>query len=138
MTLSQSFNVDWCVLSKLGPIPALFTMTSNLPNSLTVCATKFSTASKLVTSAGIEIALPPPATMPATTSFAAYSCRSDTTTDAPHFAKCIAVAFPLPDPAPVTMTILFFTSIFIYKILVLNLTMQRLSMHSGTPSFEAI
>ncbi|CAI8345057.1 MAG: Uncharacterised protein [Flavobacterium sp. SCGC AAA160-P02] len=40
---------------------------------------------------------------------------SETTTLAPYFAKCKAAAFPMPEPDPVIITTLLFTSILLTK-----------------------
>ena len=50
--------------------------------------------------------MPPAALIESATLFVASSCKSPMPTAAPAFARARAVASPIPDAAPVTMTVL--------------------------------
>ena len=82
-------------------IPALFTSTSIVPNVSIVFATIASTSETFVTSVLTYNNWPSFASISG-----AFSAISEITTFAPIFKNSCATAFPIPDAAPVTMTVL--------------------------------
>jgi hypothetical protein len=91
-------------------VPALLNSTSSRPNCSTVLATMASTEAASATSTSMATAWPPPSLMAATVSSALRRRTSATATAAPSAAKRIALAAPMPEPAPVTIAILFSSS----------------------------
>ena len=86
-------------------LPALFTRMSTVPKCSMVKSNIASTCDLLETSAGKASASPPG--MAWATCVARAASRSLTTTRAPSAANRSATAWPMPWPAPVTMTTLF-------------------------------
>src|SRR3990170_4776464 len=94
----------------LSPSPALFTSTSMEPSSATVRSTIANTASRSLTSVGTTSRRPGrPSSSPASAS-SAPRLRDDRTTLLPARANRTAAALPMPLDAPVTMTVLPFSS----------------------------
>jgi hypothetical protein len=82
--------------------PALFTNTSSRPCALTAAAIRLSTSAESETSARTAVACPPASAMAATVPAAALASMSPTTAVAPSVASRVAMARPIPAPAPVT------------------------------------
>ncbi len=84
-------------------MPALFTSTSSRPKRCTMVSNISRTCALLATSATTGCAGgAPSAASSSTVVCAAASRRSFTTTVAPSSAKIVAIARPIPEPAPVT------------------------------------
>lgn len=86
--------------------PALLTATSRLPKRATVWSTSARTSSERDTSAVNAAAVPPSFPIRATVSSSGAAVRPAATTEAPSAAKASATARPMPEPAPVTRTVL--------------------------------
>src|SRR3954470_16240333 len=101
MTVSQSSSL--ILKRRLSRMTAaLLTRMSSAPSSATVRSTAASTCSRERTSQPIAIAVPPSRVIASTVSAQSSSRRSLTATCAPSAASLIAVAAPIPRPAPVT------------------------------------
>src|SRR4051794_3830259 len=87
-------------------MPAFECSTSTRPSSSYTRAQKAATASGSVTSTVCDTPRPPRATTSPTTDSADSAFTSATCTFAPSLEKSIALERPMPDPAPVTTTIL--------------------------------
>src|SRR4051794_19912066 len=88
------------------PMPAFECSTSTRPSSSYTRAQKAATASGSVTSTVCDTPRPPRATTSPTTDSADSAFTSATCTFAPSFENSIALERPMPEPAPVTTTIL--------------------------------
>lgn len=108
-TVSQVFSD---VVSTVPPsiIPALFTSMSIRLNFLSVCATIFLTDESEVTSVLTKSALAPVFVISCST-FLPSGLLAAMTTLAPSFANSSAIAFPIPELAPVTIATFFFSCI---------------------------
>src|SRR5207253_2186337 len=87
-------------------MPALLKAQSSLPNVASVRSTIALTSLSFETSVLTKIALPPSSSISAMTAWPSVSRRPLTTTCAPSFANCRAVARPIPALPPVTKTTL--------------------------------
>src|SRR3990172_4600771 len=94
----------------LSPSPALFTSTSMVPNSSTVRATIANTASWSLTSVGTTSRRPGRPSSSWASASSASPLREASTTLLPAGANRAAAARPMPLDAPVTMTVLPFSS----------------------------
>src|SRR5262245_27449784 len=83
--------------------PALLTMMSSAPYSSRAAETRSSPTPTSVTLPGTARALPPADVMSSTVFFAGPASRSLTITCDPSDASFVAIAWPIPRPAPVTM-----------------------------------
>ena len=90
--------------------PALLNSKSTRPNVLTHCANKLATESSCVTSVGTAKTREPAfkALASSTTSSKLACLRPANTRLQPSCNKAMAVALPMPEPAPVTMAIFEF------------------------------
>ena len=109
-TLSQtSSGSSKLCASEVKPVsctPALLCRMSSRPNASTVSAINRLTSSTSETSARTNAASPPAARIAAATAVPVSSLMSETTTRAPSSAIFVAVALPIPWPAPVTIATL--------------------------------
>ena len=87
-------------------MPALLKSTSSRPYVSTAAAIRFRTSSSFETSARMNVAAPPSASISRATAAPLSSCQSDTTTLAPSRANSSALARPMPEPPPVTIAVL--------------------------------
>ena len=85
---------------------ALLWMMSSRPNADSVRSIMVRTSALTPTSVRAKMAVPPAAAMPSTTCCPRSASTSATQTDAPSRASSSAVAWPMPDAAPVTMAAL--------------------------------
>src|SRR3954453_2074301 len=95
-----------CSMFAAWPMPAFECSTSTRDSSSYTRAQKASTASGSVTSTVCDTPRPPRATSSPTTASADSPLMSATCTLAPRRENSIALERPMPDPAPVTTTIL--------------------------------
>src|SRR3989304_6397142 len=112
-TAPQKFTLNrWCMLSRLppaiganSPTPALFTSTSTLSNSSTVRRTSASTAKRSVTSVGTTRRRPGKSASSGASSSSLSRLRAARTTWARLRANSRAVSRPIPEDAPVMITV---------------------------------
>nr|WP_193399841.1 hypothetical protein [Immundisolibacter cernigliae] len=104
MTRSNSASSIWVNGRKPSNTPALANTTSSLPCAATAAATSASTLAFCVVSTVAKAALRPLARMSAATASPALALMSPIITAAPWAAKARAVAAPIPEPPPVTIT----------------------------------
>src|SRR5580698_1428037 len=83
-------------------MPALATSTSIRPKSATAAPAARSRSSARVTSAWTSTPRPPPERISSAVRAAAAPSMSRASTDAPSAANLVAIARPMPEPAPVT------------------------------------
>jgi hypothetical protein len=107
MTRSHSASDTSAAADIPSMMPALFTSTSSPPKVSTAAATTCSTTAGSLRSPVTATAVPPAASISATTALAVSALTSATTTLAPSPANRSAAARPMPEPAPVTTTLLF-------------------------------
>ena len=88
------------------PMPALLTRMSILPQALTVASIADFTSPSFVVSVRSGFASPPESSIWAATAFAVSSLMSDAMTLAPSRPYRVAIALPMPEPAPVTSAVL--------------------------------
>src|SRR5439155_1473690 len=88
------------------PMPALLTRISIRPQASTTAPIAARTSSSLLVSARSERASSPESSICAATLLAASSLMSAAMTFAPSLPKSTLIAFPMPDPAPVTSAFL--------------------------------
>src|SRR5438309_10921125 len=105
LTSSTKFHTSsvivWNILSRV--MPALLIRMSSLPNPSTAPATSAAAPWGCTALSRLSAALPPSAVISATTASAGSGSTSLTTTEAPSAANSLAVAAPIPRPAPVTI-----------------------------------
>src|ERR1700730_2491303 len=97
----MSSVIVWNILSRV--MPALLTRMSSLPKPSTAPATSAAAPSMATALSRLSAAVPPSAVISATTASAGSGAAAFTTTEAPSAANSLAVAAPIPRPAPVTM-----------------------------------
>ncbi len=104
MTRSHSASLTSASADIRSMIPALLTSTSTPPKRSTAVATTASTTDCSLRSPVTATAMPPASLISSTTARTPSALRSAATTRSPWAAKVSAVARPMPEPAPVTMT----------------------------------
>src|SRR3954454_10724148 len=92
-------------------VPALLNKPWRVPKASTAVATMRATSGLLATSTWHATAWPPASSICSTVSLALFRRMSAATTAAPSAAKRSALARPMPEPAPVTITTLSCSSI---------------------------
>ncbi len=100
--------------------PALFTITSKRPMSVTALVIIESIALRSPQSASIALANPPNFAHSAATLLAATPLISATATSAPASARALAHAAPIPPPAPVTSVFRPLSTAILFLLLILN------------------
>ncbi len=105
MTRSHSSSPVSAAADMLSMTPALLTRTSIPPNSSAAVSATRSTTAWSRRSPITVTAVPPARSTSSATDRAAASATSAISTRAPSRANSRAVARPMPDPAPVTMTL---------------------------------
>src|SRR5579885_401215 len=115
ITRSKASHVILPIRADSPSIPALLNATPGVPSCRIVLSTIRLASSSIDTSARIAIALPPPRSISEAVSSAAFSSISTAAIFAPSRANSIAVALPMPDPAPVIRAI--FPSSFFMSLL---------------------
>ena len=106
-TANTCSNSSWLILRNLenGEMPALLIRIVAAPSRSRTSATPASIWSRLLTSTVTPIAVPPSATMASAVATALSPLRSRIATDAPSWARRVAMAIPMPEPPPVTIAV---------------------------------
>ena len=98
--------------------PALLTRIVASPSDFTTASGRAATALRSVTSTAKAADRPPLALISSVVAFAVSPLRSTVATAAPWVASWRAMAFPMPDPAPVTTAVLPVRSITCLSLIV--------------------
>src|SRR5208282_5707652 len=132
---TSAVRVTACSFSGAGGSPkALLCRKSRRPNCLVASASIASTSASRVTSAPIATALPPLREISRATELAVSSLMSATTTAPPRLANSIAVALPIPEPAPVTTPAFLSNFILVTSLLRADFGQYQTSARAVKPS----